>query len=145
MLKNNKITIYDPKLDKYYSHEEFNEFDREAILQVMPEYYQEIKPKIENFRKEVAEIRNKKDIAETRHSEFGKDIENIRSNCYGAVTSFFKGSKNMAQKMLENSFKAIDERHLEEHYQENKFERQVIEKLMIEARMMYNAINMCKN
>lgn len=53
---------------------EFKGFDSEVILQVMPEYYSNIKPKLEKFCKEIEEIRNNKDIAKIRHSE-DKNIE----------------------------------------------------------------------
>ncbi|PKP57171.1 MAG: hypothetical protein CVT89_04970 [Candidatus Altiarchaeales archaeon HGW-Altiarchaeales-2] len=53
---------------------EFKGFDSEVILQVMPEYYSSIKPKLEKFCKEIEEIRNNKDIAKIRHSE-DKNIE----------------------------------------------------------------------
>lgn len=53
---------------------EFKGFDSEVILQVMPEYYSDIKPKLEKFCREIGEIRNNKDIAKLRHSE-DKNIE----------------------------------------------------------------------
>lgn len=79
---------------------EFKEFDSEAIKLVMPEYYSDIRPKLENFCKEIEEIRNNKDIGKIRHSE----DENIEK-----YLQLFNVLKEDYEKMLEKESTIIEQ------------------------------------
>jgi len=74
--------------------------------------------------------------------QFKTDLGTIEQVCNNALKSI-STDPHVGQDKLSELFLEIDVKHLTKHYSDDKVARDVIEKMITEARMIYNALAMC--